>query len=242
MDHPNGGYLQCVIANAAVEAAKQEGARHAHAIAVATNYPGSPVIGDVEISTHVHKVGRAVSFVRVTVAQDGRVTNDSVVTLGTLHPDATIRYAGTQAPSVAPLDRSPRQFDDGDKPFRSAVDIRLDPHQMGWTRGEFSDVAEFSGWLRLVDGSEGWNPWSLLLASDAMPPASFPVGSVGWVPTLQLTSYIRQFPSSEWVSARQWATEISDGLMEERCEIFDERGVLVASSSQIAMVRFGHSS
>jgi len=35
---------------------------------------------------------------------------------------------------------------------------------------------------------------------------------------------------------------IADGIVDERCELFDDRDELVASASQIAMVRFpgGH--
>jgi acyl-CoA thioesterase len=77
----------------------------------------------------------------------------------------------------------------------------------------------------------------LLFASDAMPPATFPLGSSGWVPTLQLTTYVRRIPASEWLRARQWCVVIADGIVDERCELFDARGELVASSTQLAMVR-----
>jgi acyl-CoA thioesterase len=76
------------------------------------------------------------------------------------------------------------------------------------------------------------------MASDAMPPATFPLGSSGWVPTLQLTTYVRRVPRSEWLRARQWCVVVADGLVDERCELFDDRDELVASSSQLAMVRF----
>jgi acyl-CoA thioesterase len=33
------------------------------------------------------------------------------------------------------------------------------------------------------------------------------------------------------------AVVIADGLVDERCELFDETGQMVASSSQLAMVR-----
>ena len=66
-----------------------------------------------------------------------------------------------------------------------------------------------------------------------------PLGSSGWVPTLQLTSYVHQRPEGEWLRARQWCVVITDGVVEERCELFDARDQLVATSSQLAMVRFG---
>ncbi len=104
--------------------------------------------------------------------------------------------------------------------------------------GEVSERAEIKGWLRLDDGESSWDAWSVLFASDALPPATFPLGSSGWVPTLQLTSYVHQVPRSEWLRARQWAVIVAEGLVDERLDLFDDTGTLVASSQQIAMVRF----
>ena len=58
------------------------------------------------------------------------------------------------------------------------------------------------------------------------------------MPTLQLTSYLRRVPSSDWVAVRQWIRSIADGVAEEHCEVFDESGDLVASATQVALVRF----
>lgn len=241
-DRPNGGYLQCVLANAAVAAASAQGATHLHATAITTNYVGAPVVGPAEVHTEVRKVGRSVSFVHVTLLQDGRITNESLVTLGTLHDHAEPRYLDATPPELTPLDEC-RQSTGGEEiNIMSVVDQRLDPSCAGWTIGHLSDKAEVKAWLKLNDGDAAWSVWSLLFASDAMPPATFPIGSSGWVPTLQLTSYIRQIPVGEWLRVRQWCVVISDDLVDERAELFDERGQLVASASQLAMVRFPQSS
>jgi acyl-CoA thioesterase len=52
-----------------------------------------------------------------------------------------------------------------------------------------------------------------------------------------LTSYVRRAPTSEWLHGFQRAVVIADGLVDERCELFDDSGQLVASSTQLAMVR-----
>jgi acyl-CoA thioesterase len=118
------------------------------------------------------------------------------------------------------------------------VDFRLDPSSAVWLEGAVSAKGEVRGWLRLDDGASQWDAWSLLFASDGMPPATFPLGSSGWVPTLQLTSYVHATPTGEWLRARQWCTIINDGRVEEHAELFDSTDVLVASSSQLALVRF----
>lgn len=242
--HPHGGYLQCVMANAALAAASAEGAHHLHATAVTTNFASAPESGLVELRTEVRRVGRAVSFVHVTMSQDGKITIESLVTLGVLHEDSPLRYMEATVPLIAPVDEC-RQSTGGDEiNIMRVVDLRLDPSCADWWSGEISERGEVRAWLRLNDGDSAWSALSVHFACDALPPATYPLGSSGWVPTLQFTSYLRRIPTSEWLRARQWCVVIADGTVDERCELFDDRGELVASSSQLAMVRFpsGHRS
>jgi acyl-coenzyme A thioesterase PaaI-like protein len=236
--HPNGGYLQCLLANAALAAASDEGSAHVHTTAITTNYVTAPNVGPVELHTKVRRVGRSVTFVHVELVQDEAVTSESLVTLGTLADDATVRYRLDELPALAPLEECLRRTVVEEINLMSVVDFRLDPTCAMWLDGERSDLAEVKGWLRLNDGVGTWDAWTLLFASDGLPPATFPLGSSGWVPTLQLTSYVHQIPNGEWLRARQWCVVITDGLVEERCELFDDRDQLVATSSQLAMVRF----
>lgn len=236
--HPHGGYLQCVMASAALAAASAQGATHLHPTAVTTNFVGGAAQGPVEIRTDVRRVGRGVSFVHVELHHEGVLTTESLVTLGTLGDASSPRYSDAGVPDVAPLEEC-QSSGDGDVATISAVlDQRLDPRFASWRDGTVSESGEIRGWLRLDDGDASWDPWSLLFASDAMPPATFALGSSGWVPTLQLTTYLRCIPRGEWLRGRQWCVVIADGLVDERCELFDERGQLVASSYQLAMVRF----
>jgi acyl-coenzyme A thioesterase PaaI-like protein len=236
--HPNGGYLQCLLANAALAAASDEGSRHVHATAITTNYVSAPNVGAAELHTTVRRVGRSASFVHVELVQDDTVTSESLVALGTLAPDATVRYRDARIPELAPVEECLRRTVVEEIKLMNVVDFRLDPMCAAWLDGERSDVGEVKGWLRLDDGVGVWDAWTLLFASDGLPPATFPLGSSGWVPTLQLTSYVHQIPEGEWLRARQWCVVITDGVVEERCELFDARDQLVATSSQLALVRF----
>ena len=240
--HPNGGYLQTVMASGALAGAAEAGSHHVHATAVTTNYMGGPAVGPAELRAEVRRVGRGVSFVHVTLLQDDVVTTESLVTLGTLRDDSVPHYQDAPVPPVAEREQCLGSNVDDEINIRNVIDVRLDPQYAMWTSGEFDGRGEVRGWLRLNDGDSSWDPWSVLLATDAMPPATFPLGSSGWVPTLQLTSYVRRVPTGEWLRARQWCVVVADGLADERCELFDDRDELVASSSQIAMVRFpgGH--
>ncbi|MHB2027778.1 MAG: thioesterase family protein [Acidimicrobiales bacterium] len=238
--HPNGGYLQCVMASAALAGASDEGAAQLHVTAMSTNFVRSPELGQAEACVDVRRVGRNVSFVHVTLSQNGVVTTESLVTLGVLSDESTIRYLDAPVANLAPREECFQSTGEHEMNIMRVIDQRLDPSCTQWRRGERSSRGEVLGWLRLDDGEAAWNTWSLLFASDALPPATFPLGSSGWVPTLQLTSYVSRTPRGEWLRARQWAVIISDGVVEERCELFDETDQLVASSTQIAMVRFAN--
>jgi acyl-CoA thioesterase len=201
-------------------------------------YVGGLTTGPAELHCDVRRIGRGVSFVHLSLAQGDRIVTESLATLGTLHEDSSLRYMDASPPEIASLDECQSTRSGIESAMGNVLDCRLDPSSAKWLNGEVSERGEIKGWLRLDDGDASWNAWSLLLASDAMVPGTFPLGSSGWVPTLQLTSYVRRIPAGEWLRARQWCVVIADGLVDERCELFDDRDELVASSSQIAMVRF----
>jgi acyl-coenzyme A thioesterase PaaI-like protein len=237
MDHPHGGYLQCVVASAALAEASAHGSKHVHVSALTTNFVNAPTLGAAELRVELRKVGRSVSFVYVAMSQGGELTLESLVTLGTLRDESRVRYQAAPVPEIAPREVSRQSTGRDDINIMRVLELRLDPATSGWWEGQLSPLGEVRGWLRLDDGEASWDAWSLLFAADALPPATMPLGSSGWVPTLQLTSYIRRVPRSEWLRARQWVVSVADGLLDERCELFDDDGQLVVASSQLAMVR-----
>ncbi len=234
----NGGYLQCVLANAAVAAASEAGAAHQHATAVSTNFVSPPEVARSRLTTEVRRVGRGASFVHVTLSQDDVVTTEALVTVGTLHESSSLRYQSSVPPNLAPVDECVVLTPHDRMAIHLSLELRADPSFGEWWKGA-PGPGEIAAWLRLDDGGGPWNAWSVLFATDAMVPATLPLGSTGWVPTLQLTSYVRRVPASEWLRVRQWCVVVAGGLVDERCELFDDTGELVASSSQLAMVRFG---
>ena len=97
---------------------------------------------------------------------------------------------------------------------------------------------ELRGWLALP-GDEAFDPASLLFAVDAFPPATFDIEYSGWVPTLELTVYVRALPAPGPVRVLQRAQLIDAQRVDESCFIWDRTGRLVAQSSQLAGVRLG---
>ena len=60
----------------------------------------------------------------------------------------------------------------------------------------------------------------------------------GWVPTLQMSTYVRARPAPGWVAIRMTAYVVADGMVDETCVLWDSRGVVVAQSTQLARLRF----
>src|ERR1700731_3139152 len=214
-DYPNGGYLQCVLANAAVAAASDAGAPHLHATAITSNFVAVPKVGPATLHTTVRRVGRGASFVHVTLSQDDEVTTEALVTVGTLGDSSRLRYQSALPPEIVARERCVEPPVPEGMAVYHSVQLLCDPAGTQWWNGQ-SGEGELTAWIRLDDGGGPWNPWSLLFATDALPPATLPLGSTGWVPTLQMTSYVRRIPASDWLRARQWCVVVADGLVDER--------------------------
>ena len=74
---------------------------------------------------------------------------------------------------------------------------------------------------------------------DAFPPATFEIEPTGWVPTLELTAYVRALPAPGPVRILQKAQLIEGQRVDETCLVWDSRGRLVAQATQLAGIRLG---
>jgi hypothetical protein len=122
------------------------------------------------------------------------------------------------------------------------VDVRLDPANLGYLRGEPDGSGELRGWLTFVHDTPP-EPLTLLYVTDAFPPASLTINPSGWVPTLELSVYLRARPAAGPLRVRQRTRLIETvaagtGMMDEVCDVWDSRGRLVAQATQLASVRF----
>ena len=95
---------------------------------------------------------------------------------------------------------------------------------------------ELRGWLRFADGTP-FDPVGLLYVADAFPPATFTLGSVGWVPTLELTVYLRAVPAPGPLRVRQRVRALSAPVVDQVCEVWDSADRIVAQATQLALVR-----
>ncbi|MEV0699973.1 thioesterase family protein [Saccharopolyspora sp. NPDC050389] len=233
---PNGGYLLAMLGRASARSVA-----HQHILAASAHYLHSPKPGPVTLTTEVLRTGRSVSQVRGRMAQDGTPCVEATFTLGTLAPDAAPYWSdGLPEPvECAQADCTPVTGSaiGGPGPaIMDQVDLRIQPDDFGFGRGKPSGAGTLRGWLGLP-GGEDFNPISLLYAVDAFPPATLDIALTGWVPTLELTAYVRALPAPGPVRVLHKAQLIEGNKVDEACFVWDSRGRLVAQATQLAGIR-----
>jgi hypothetical protein len=235
---PNGGYLLALLGRAAAAVSP-----HPHPIAASAHYLHSPEPGPVEVHVEVLRAGRSASQVRTRLEQGDRVCVEALLTLSELDPDSKpywtdgVPEPGTDAfadcvpvPGFTP--------DGGPVSIMEQVDLRIERRSMGFGVGRPSGRGELRGWLALPAG-EAFDPLSLLYAVDSFPPATFDVEMSGWVPTLELTVYVRALPVRGPVRVLHKAHLIDAQRVDETCWVWDGDGRLVAQGTQLAGIRLG---
>jgi hypothetical protein len=244
--NPHGGYLLAVLANAAI-AADDAGA-HPHPLSASALYVTPPVVGPATVEVEHLRRGRTASQLRARLVQDGQTRVESLFTLGLLDEHGSETWVDAPPPAVAPLTECPRSpvAPPGAGVRVEMLDLveqRLDPASFahpGRPAGSFAGMAggsgELRGWLRFADG-EPFDPLSLLYVADSFPPATFTLGSVGWVPTLELTVYLRAVPAPGPLRVRQRVRALAAPVVDQVCEVWDSRGRVVVQATQLALVR-----
>ena len=235
---PNGGYLLAMIGRAVTEVSA-----HEHVIAASAHYLHSPDPGPVEIGVEVLRSGRSASQLRAWLSQDGRPCVETLMTTSRLDPAAEPYWsAGVPQRGTAPPERAIRVPGVNPAgipvPIMDEVDLRIDRDTMTWARGEPTGRGELRGWLSFLDGAT-WDPVALLYAVDAFPPATFDVEPTGWVPTLELTAYVRALPAPGGLQVLHRAHLIDSQRVDEQSWVWDTRGRVVAHATQLAGIRLG---
>lgn len=233
---PNGGYLLALLARAATTVGV-----HEHAIAASAHYLRSPHPGPAVVDAEVLRAGRSASQLRARLIQDEQVCIEALLTTSRLDPDETPRWAGgVPEPGTASFDDSVRLPPVSPAGFDVAimghVDLRVEKGSLGFAQGRPAGRGELRGWLALPGGA-AFDPAALIYAVDSFPPATFDVELSGWVPTLELTVYVRALPAPGPVRVLQKAYLIDGERVDEGCWVWDSTGRLVASGTQLAGIR-----
>ncbi|MCX4905231.1 thioesterase family protein [Streptomyces sp. NBC_00878] len=241
----NGGYLLAVLGRALADALP-----HTDPFTISAHYLTASQPGPAVVRTDVVRTGRTLSTGQASLYQydgEGREVERLRVlaSYGDLDglPD-DIRTAA-RPPAIPPMDQCLGP-EDGPGPLAGSVSstitgrlaLKLDPATLGWALGSPSGRGEMRSWLGLADGRDA-DPFSLLLAVDALPPTAFEIGLSGWVPTVELTVHVRCRPAPGPLRVSITTRNLAGGFLEEDAEVWDSADRLVAQSRQLARVRLG---
>ena len=234
-DKPNGGYLLALLGRAARARGRRGGSATWEMVSSAITYLRPPELGPA-----THRAPRAAAgphgrpgprrpASRTAPTSWSRCVLASCPT----RVDALRRHRAAQArpiPSSAsgPARACPAAPRSGSWRSRSAA--RPGHHALRRVAAAADARAELRGWTRFVDGREP-DPLSLLFFIDAIPPATFMIGSTGWVPTLQMSAYVRARPAPGWLGIRMTANLVAGGMVDETCVLWDTAGQVVAQAS-----------
>ncbi|WP_290650900.1 thioesterase family protein [Aquisalimonas sp.] len=234
-DNPNGGYAAAAALRAACRVTEQP-----DPVSVTTHYLRPAVADrDAEIVTELVRKGRRAVNVTASLHQDGKERLRMIAAVADLERAAPDTGQPALSPPMvelpAPEHCVPRDtLGQGvELAITSRVDVRIAP---ALAEPGASDRAEMAGWVRFADGRPV-DSAALVLFADAFPPSLYSLlGAVGWVPTLELTVHVRRRPAPGWIATRFRTSDLAGGMMVEDGELWDETGVLVARSRQLALL------
>ena len=121
--------------------------------------------------------------------------------------------------------------------FIQQLECLVHPDHAWWNRESDNkdNEARCSAFLEMEGGIP--DQFCLSFYSDILPPVvSNKYGPLGWIPTITLTTHIRQLPTTKEVYADFKASDINKGYFEQDCNIWDLDGNLVASSRQLTRI------
>jgi hypothetical protein len=242
-DKANGGYLLALLGRAARLVAQRASGAAWEVMSASVTYLRAPEAGPATLQTTLLRSGRTAAHVRAVLVQAGADVVDAVFVLGDLPEGTIVRYDGTPTfHAAAPEDcvrLTPKIPTGVYVGIMDVLDLRLDPatEPFAVTPPAPGTSAELRGWTRFADGREP-DALSVLFLTDAIPPATLMIGSTGWVPTLQMSTYVRARPAPGWLAIRMTAGLVADGMVDETCVVWDSRGRFVGQSTQLARLRF----
>jgi hypothetical protein len=226
---PHGGYL---LREAVAPLLTAE---HPHPLTVSALFLRSPEPGPASVAWDTLRTGRSVSQHRTSLVQ-GATVLEALVTTGSLAA-AEPFWSRSEVPSLPPVEDCPRNDPEPFPGFRIGhldfVEVRRDPAGFGVPPA--SSDGELHCWVRMVDAPT--TPLDLLVLGDALPPIPLAMGLPGWVPTLELTVYVRGVPAPGWLRGRHRTRLMQGGYLEEDCDLWDSTGALVCQARQLAGFR-----
>lgn len=235
---PNGGYLAAILLRGVLAESPLP-----DPVTMTVHYLARPLIGPCAVSVTTLRVGRGHASFRAELEQEGEIRCVALVTVGRLReagscdfqPEAPVVPPPVASIAVRRVGEDPTMWDRLETRAAKSEDLFF----FRTTAGE----ARTGGWTRLADG-RGTDALATALFLDSWPPAVFnrtmqpdPMGA----PTIEYTVHWRNKASSDWCYCRFHTDTLAGGYVDEKGEMWDESGVLVAESRQLARYLGGRS-
>ena len=239
---PHGGYLMALMHKALTNVLP-----HSTAISSSVQYLDRIDAKPFELEVDVFKKSRGSSSGIVKLKQDNKICTTFTGTCSDF--EFMKGYDDLQKPL-------PKIFNDSDKKnyvkmnydkiskgftpaFIQQLECLIHPDHAWWKREakqkNQDNEARCSAFLEMKGGKP--DQFCLSFYSDILPPVvSNKYGPLGWIPTITLTTHIRQLPTTSEVYADFKASDINKGYFEQDCNIWDLDGNLVASSRQLTRI------
>ena len=242
-DKANGGYLLALLGRAARVTARRHGGRDWEVLSSSVTYLRAPASGQRLCGRRCCAAAGRPATYGPSWPRAGTTWSTRCSSWATFCAETAVRYDGTEpfhAPDPEECVRLTPKIPTGvHVGILDVLDLRLDPATLPFamTPPPAPTKAELRGWTRFADGRHP-DALSLLFLADAIPPATLMIGSTGWVPTLQMSAYVRARPAPGWLAIRMTAGLVADGMVDETCHLWDSGGRMVGQSTQLARLRF----
>ena len=237
---PHGGYLMALMHKALTSILP-----HSTAISSSVQYLDRIDAKNFELEVETFKTSRGSSSGIVKLKQDDKICTTFTGTCSDF--EFMKGYDGLQKPLPNIFNESDKKdyikmnYDKISKGFTPAfiqqLECLIHPDHAWWNRdsNDKNNEARCSAFLEMQGGIP--DQFCLSFYSDILPPVvSNKYGALGWIPTITLTTHIRQLPSTSELYADFKATDINKGYFEQDCNIWDLNGNLVASSRQLTRI------
>lgn len=237
----NGGYLLATLGRALGDALP-----HPDPFTITAHYMAATVPGPAVIRTDTARTGRTLSSGSAGLFQTDEGGNEVerirvLASYGDLETVTDDVRTSARPPAMPPREQCFSAHDNPQGPdagpeMSKRLELRIDPATCGWAVGAPSGRGEMRAWLGLADGRDA-DPFSVLMAVDALPPTAFELGLSGWVPTVELTVHVRARPAPGPLLVSVTTVNLAGGFLEEDVEVWDTADRLVAQSRQLARAK-----
>ena len=236
---PHGGYLTAVM-----QKAISLSMPHPHLINSNTLYLDRTEPREISIKVEKIRESRGSSVGQVSLIQDDKLRCMMTGICSDFHHMNGVNDLETLPPKIFSNERDSfisLNFDNKGESitpsFIKQTHCEIAIKHAWWLKNEadLGDEARCSGFISM--GDEIPDQFVLSFYSDFFPPVVMnKYGPLGWVPTLSLTTNIRQLPTTSELFMDVIAKDLNKGFFEQDCQIWDLNKNLVATSRQLTRI------